>query len=146
MKMSNKLDINELLVLENELKIMFAIAAHTERKYSEISKAKYDFAESIYLYREAKLKDFKELPLTAKLANYILARTESSVWSPRVVKSNINLVEKVIDRFDLDNTPEIIEILSNIANLIQKIEDKSAIILLLSMISKGMTDLKNGKV
>jgi hypothetical protein len=143
--MSEKLNINELLILENELKIMFAIAAHTERKYSEISKAQYNFAESIYLYREAKLKDFKELPLTAKLANYILARTESSVWSPRVVKSNINLVEKVIDRFDLDNTPEIIEILSNIANLIQKIEDKSAIILLLSMISKGMEDLKKRK-
>ena len=55
-------------------------------------------------------------------------------------------MEKVIDRFDLDNTPEIIEILSNIANLIQKIEDKSAVILLLSMLSKGMADLKNGKV
>lgn len=122
--MSKKIDINELSILENELKIMFAIAAHTERKYSEISKAQYDFAESIYLYKNAKLKDFQELPLTAKLANYILARMESSVWFPRTVKSNINLAEKVIDRFGLDNTPEIIEILSNIANLIQKIEDR----------------------
>lgn len=86
------------------------------------------------------------MPLTAKLANYILARTEISIWSPRTIKSNISLVEKVIDRFDLDDTPEIIEILSNIANLIQKIEDKSSIILLLSMLSKGMEDLKNGKV
>ena len=143
--MSEKLDINSLLSLENEIKIMFAISAHTQRRYSEISKAQYDFAESIYLYKNVKIKDFKELPLTAKLANYILARTDVPIWSKRGMKSNSDLVEKVIDRFNMDSTPEVVEALSNIVNLVEKIEEKYKSILLLSMLSKEKKELEKMK-
>ena len=124
---------------------MFAISAHTQRRYSEISKAQYDFAESIYLYKNTKIKDFKELPLTAKLANYVLTRTNVPIWSKRGMKNNNSLVEKVIDRFNIDSTPEVVEALSNIVNLVEKIEEKYKSILLLSMLSKGKKELEKMK-
>lgn len=58
--MNQTLDLNDLLILENELKVMLSISTNTKLHYSKISKERYDFAKSLYLHEGAKIREVKK--------------------------------------------------------------------------------------
>lgn len=136
--MDQTLDLNDLLILENELKVMLAISSNTKLHYSKISKERYDFAKFLYLHKNAKIIDIKRGNLSGQLTYYLLNRIDN-IW----LKTSSNSIAKdAIKEFELESAPEIIKILVNIIEIMREIASNSNVILLISMLTKGMEDNK----
>ena len=134
--MNKTLDLNDLLILENELKVVLIISEYTKNQYSEINRDRYDFVVSQCLYKDAKIKEIKEAPLSGRLANSLLSRVGSSVFG-----SNQKAINEVINNFELESIPEIIETLTRITNLMVKYTNISNVILLQKMLTKEFDKL-----
>ena len=136
--MDQMLDLNDLLILENELKVMLAIASNTKLHYSKISKERYEFAKSLYLYEGAKIREVKRGNLSGQLTYYLLNRIDN-IW----LKTSSNSIAKdAIKEFELESTPEISKVIINIIEIMRKIASNSNVILLISMLTKGMENNK----
>ena len=130
--MNDKLDLNDLLILENELKIMLSISTNTKLHYSEISKERYDFAESLCLHKNAKIRDIKNGTLSGQLT-YNLLKKIDNLW---INRSSNSIAENAIKEFKLESTPEISKVLVNIIEMLEEIGHNSSIILMLSILAK----------
>lgn len=124
--MNDKLDLNALLILENELKVVLAISEYTKNQYSEITEEQYNFVVSICLYKDAKMKELKEAPLTGQLARHLLNRINNFIWGG----ANYRTIKDAISEFELEPTPDVIETLTRITNLLVKFITISNVILL----------------
>lgn len=135
--MNKTLDLNDLLILENELKIILVISEYTKNQYSEINRDRYDFVVSQCLYKDAKIKEVKEAPLSGRLAHSLLNRVGSSVFG-----SNQRAINAAIKNFELECTPNVLETLTHITNLMEKYINISNVILLQKLLTKGFDKLK----
>lgn len=130
--MNDKLDLNDLLIFENELKIMLSISTNTKLHYSEISKERYDFAESLYLHKNAKIRDIKNGTLSGQLTYHLLNKIDN-LW---INRSSNSIAENAIREFKLKSTPEISKVLVNIVEMLKEIGHNSTVILMLSILAK----------
>ena len=136
--MDQTLDLNDLLILENELKVMLSISSNTKLHYSKISKERYDFAKSLYLYEGAKIREVKRGNLSGQLTYYLLNRIDNIWWRT----SSNSIAEDAIKEFELESTPEISKVITNIIGIMREIGSNSNVILLIAMLTKGMEDNK----
>ena len=135
--MNKTLDLNDLLILENELKVVLMISEYTKNQYSDINRERSDFVVSHCLYKYAKIKEIKEAPLSGKLSNYLLNRVSNSAFG-----NNQRAINAAINNFELECTPNMLETLTRITNLMVKYTNISNVILLQKLLTKGFDKLK----
>lgn len=140
--MNQTLDLNDLLILENELKVMLSISTNTKLHYSKISKERYDFAKSLYLHEGAKIREVKRGNLSGQLTYYLLKRIDNIWWRT----SPNSIAEDTIKEFELESTTEISKTLINIIEIMREIASNSNVILLIAMLTKGMEDNKRKQI